>query len=274
MVRLLPRRSGPRRRTAARDARQLPWRSPSPPRGGESAVTLKVVGLRRFPVKSMLGEEHDRLEFDAGGAIGDRRWALRCADGKLGSGKNHPRFRRIPGLLEHYAAYDDDGLPVITAPDGATLRPGDPRVPERFGDGVELVREAEDGSESLKDVSPVSLIGTASLRALGGLLGDADPVDVRRLRKNIVVETDEPWIEEDWIGREIVLGGGRDTAPLRLRGIKRVKRCVMVTQAQPGLPEDNRVLKTLTAARGMCIGIHTDVVTPAPLALGDTVVVR
>ncbi|MET9545598.1 MOSC N-terminal beta barrel domain-containing protein [Streptomyces sp. NPDC006627] len=237
-------------------------------------MTLKVVGLSRFPVKSMLGEEHDRLEFDVRGAVGDRRWALRHADGKLGSGKNTRRFRRVPGLLEHYAAYDGDGLPVITAPDGATLRPGDPRIPERFGDGVELVREGEKGPESHKDASAVSLIGTASLRALGDLLGDADPVDVRRLRKNIVVETDEPWIEESWVGREIVLGGGRGTEPLRLRGIKRVTRCVMVTQAQPGLPVDNRVLKTLTAARDMCIGIHTDVVTPAPLALGDTVAVR
>ncbi|MFD4632062.1 MOSC domain-containing protein [Streptomyces sp. NPDC058284] len=239
-------------------------------------MTLKVVGLRRFPVKSLLGEEHERLDFGPRGAVGDRRWALRHADGKLSSGKNNARFRRTPGLLEHYATYGEDGedgLPVITAPDGATLRPGDPRIPERFGAGVELV---EEGAESHKDASAVSIVGTASLRALGDLLGDADPVDVRRLRKNIVVETDEPWIEEDWIGREIVLGGGgsRGTAALTLRGLKRVKRCVMVTQAQPGLPVDNRVLKTLTAARGMCIGIHTDLVTPAPLALGDTVVIR
>ncbi|MEV7196790.1 MOSC N-terminal beta barrel domain-containing protein [Streptomyces sp. NPDC093510] len=237
-------------------------------------MTLKVVGLRSFPVKSMLGEEHDRLEFHERGPVGDRLWALRFPDGKLASGKNHARFRRIPGLLEHHAAYDEDGLPVVTAPDGATLRPGDPRVPERFGEGVELVREGpESRPEGHKDVSAVSLVGTASLRALGELLGDADPVDVRRLRKNIVVETDEPWIEESWIGREIVIGGRQGAEPLRLRGVKRVKRCVMVTQAQPGLPVDNRVLKTLTAVRGMCIGIHTDVVTPAEVALGDTVVV-
>ncbi|MEU7582428.1 MOSC N-terminal beta barrel domain-containing protein [Streptomyces sp. NPDC041068] len=233
-------------------------------------MPLKVVGLNRFPVKSMLGEEHDRLEFDGTGVVGDRLWALRFPDGKLASGKNHARFRRVPGLLEHLATYDDDGLPVVTAPDGAALRPGDPRIPERFGEGVELVRA---GEESHKDVSDVSVIGTASLRALGDLLGDADPVDVRRLRKNIVVETDEPWIEESWVGREIVLGGGAGGA-LRLRVIKRVKRCVMVTQAQTGLAVDNRVLKTLTAARGMCIGIHTEIVTPAPLALGDTVVAR
>ncbi len=240
--------------------------------GRESAVPLTVVGLNRFPVKSMLGQEHDRLEFDARGAVGDRRWALRHADGKLGSGKNTPRFRRIPGLLEHQAAYDADGLPVVTAPDGTELRPGDPLIPERFGEGVELVHEGEEGH---KDASAVSLVGTASLRALGDLLGDADPVDVRRLRKNIVVETDEPWIEESWVGRELVLGGsGEGAAPLRLHVVKRVTRCVMVTQAQTGLPADNRILKTLTAARGMCIGIHTEVVAPAPLALGDTVVAR
>ncbi|MET7359039.1 MOSC N-terminal beta barrel domain-containing protein [Streptomyces sp. NPDC005562] len=242
-------------------------------------MTLKVVGLYRFPVKSMLGEEHERLDVGPRGVVGDREWALRHPDGKLGSGKNHARFRRVRGMLEHYATYEGDGTssPVVTAPDGATLRPGDPRIPERFGAGVELVRE---GETSHKDVSPISIVGTASLRALADLLGDADPVDVRRLRKNVVVETEEPWIEEDWVGREIVIGsgaetdGGREGGPLRLRGLQRVKRCVMVTQAQPGLPEDNRVLKTLTTARGMCIGLHTDVVAPAPLALGDTLVVR
>ncbi|WP_306333297.1 MOSC domain-containing protein [Streptomyces sp. KL118A] len=234
-------------------------------------MTFEVVGLYRFPVKSMLGDEHDRLEFDASGVVGDRLWALRYPDGKLASGKHHQRFRRTPGMLEHRVTYDGDGLPVVLAPDGAELRPGDPRIPERFGEGVELVRA---GEESHKDVSAVSLVGTASLRALGDLLGDADPVDVRRLRKNIVVETDEPWIEESWVGREIVLGGGPGAEPLRLYVTKRVKRCVMVTQAQPGLPVDNRVLKTLTATRGMCIGVHTDMVAPAPLALGDRVVVR
>lgn len=234
-------------------------------------MPLKVVNLRRFPVKSMLGEEHDRLECHARGVAGDRLWALRYADGKLGSGKNHARFRRTAGLLEHCATYDADGLPVITAPDGATLRPGDPRIPERFGAGVELVREGED---SHKDVSAVSIVGTASLRALADLLGESEPVDVRRLRKNIVVETDEPWIEEDWVDREIVIGGTAGAPPLRLRGLKRVKRCVMVTQAQPGLAADNRILKTLTTERDMCIGLHTEMLAPAPVSLGDAVVVR
>ncbi|MEV0317265.1 MOSC domain-containing protein [Streptomyces sp. NPDC050658] len=224
-----------------------------------------VVGLGCFPVKSMLGEEHERLVVDGRGVAGDRLWALRYADGKLGSGKNHQRFRRTPGLLEHVAAYDGD-VPVVTTPDGETLRPGDPRIAERFGDGVELARESDAPHQ---DAGAVSLVGTASLQALGELLGDADPVDVRRLRKNIVVETAEPWVEESWVGREISFGG-----ELTLRVVKRIARCVMTTQAQRDLPADHRILKTLTAARGMCIGVYADVVTPGPLVLGAEVTVR
>lgn len=225
-----------------------------------------VVGLGCFPVKSMLGERRERLVLDERGVAGDRLWALRYADGKLGSGKNSRRFRRTPGMLEYTAAYEDDAGPVVTTPDGEKLRTGDPRIAELFGAGVELAREDEVNHQ---DAGAVSLVGTASLRALGELLGDSDPVDVRRLRKNIVVETDEPWIEENWVGREITFDGG-----LRLRVTKRVERCVMVTQAQRDLPADNRVLKTLTAARGTCVGVYADVVTPGTLALGAEVTVR
>ncbi|MEV6754689.1 MOSC domain-containing protein [Streptomyces sp. NPDC051214] len=227
------------------------------------------MGLIQFPVKSMLGEERERLVLDERGVAGDRLWALRHEDGKLGSGKNSRRFRRTPGMLEYTAVYEGDeggGDPVVTTPDGETLRPGDPRFGELFGAGVELAREDE---VSHQDAGAVSLVGTASLRALGELLGDSDPVDVRRLRKNIVVGADEPWVEEDWVGREIAFDGG-----LRLRVVERIERCVMTTQAQRGLPADNRILKTLTASRGMCIGVYADVVTPGTLALGAEVTVR
>ncbi|MGW7070885.1 MOSC domain-containing protein [Streptomyces sp. NPDC054855] len=236
--------------------------------GRGSAVGLgAVVGLVCFPVKSMLGEERERIVLDERGVAGDRLWALRHDDGKLGSGKNSRRFRRTPGMLEYAAVYEGDGGdPVVTTPDGETLRPGDPRIGELFGAGIELARE---GEVRHQDAGAVSLVGTASLRALGELLGDPDPVDVRRLRKNIVVATEEPWTEEDWVGREIAFDGG-----LRLRVVERVERCVMTTQAQPGLPADHRILKTLTASRGMRIGVYADVVTPGTLALGAGVTVR
>ena len=54
---------------------------------------MEVTGLWRYPVKSMLGERCQHLELDFRGVKGDRRYAVRDADGKLGSGKDSRRFR-------------------------------------------------------------------------------------------------------------------------------------------------------------------------------------
>lgn len=241
----------------------------------EVEVLGTVAGLTRFPVKSMQGEPCERLDFDGRGAVGDRVWALRYADGKFGSGKNSRRFRKSSRLIECTAEYEGPDELRVTLPDGERVRPGDPRLAELLGPDAALAREVEpaDGTDAREtwhmDQGAVSLVTTGSLRALGELLGDgADaPVDVRRFRKNIVIENDAPWAEDALAGRELVLGG------LRLRVIERVPRCVMTTLPQPGLPADNRVLKTLTAERGMCLGMYADVVAPGTVALGDAVTV-
>jgi len=51
--------------------------------------------LWRYPVKSMLGEECAELELETRGVRGDRRFALRSDDGRLGSGKNSRRHRHL-----------------------------------------------------------------------------------------------------------------------------------------------------------------------------------
>jgi uncharacterized protein len=67
---------------------------------------MKVSEIRRYPVKSMLGEVLAAVDVEERGLSGDRLWAVRDPDGKFGSGKNTRRFRRTPGLfgLRAYAA--------------------------------------------------------------------------------------------------------------------------------------------------------------------------
>ena len=60
----------------------------------------RVRSLWRYPVKSFLGERCDILELETRGVVGDRRWAIRDAQGRFGSGKDTRRFRRIDGLFE------------------------------------------------------------------------------------------------------------------------------------------------------------------------------
>jgi len=72
----------------------------------------------RYPVKSLGGEQIEAGWADEG--------AVQDGDGKLGSGKNTRRFKRISGLLDLSARYPAapgparTGPPVITGPDGAT----------------------------------------------------------------------------------------------------------------------------------------------------------
>ncbi|WP_407565393.1 MOSC domain-containing protein [Streptomyces sp. 184] len=243
---------------------ELPPAIPAPtPAPEQSDATVAM--LRRFPVKSMLGERLPELVIDERGTVGDRLWAVTHGDGKLGSGKNSRRFRRTEGLLHFSASYPaahGTGRPHVVTPDGTDLR-DDAHLAELLGADVRLARE---DAVSHFDDCGVTLIGTASLHALGQILGDTEPADARRFRKNILLDTDDPWIEEDWVGREVAVGD-----EVRLRVVQRMKRCVMTTMAQRDLPEDRRVLKTLTADRGMCIGIGADVLVPGTVRLGDTV---
>lgn len=221
-----------------------------------------MIRLNRFPVKSMLGETLDEVEVNERGMAGDRLWAVTYPDGKLGSGKNSNRFRRTDGLLHFTARAGDNGSrPHVTVPDGAPLR-DDAHLAELLGAPVKLAPET---ATDHFDDGPISITTTASLRALGALLGDDGPVDVRRFRKNIVLDTTEPWIEETWIGRVLTIG-----EHLRLRVTMALPRCVMTTMAQgEDLPTDNRVLKTITREREQCFGILAEVVTPGTIRLGD-----
>ncbi|WP_419995641.1 MOSC domain-containing protein [Streptomyces boninensis] len=228
---------------------------------------MQIAELNRYPVKSMLGESLQELPFDARGAEGDRLWAVTYDDGKLGSGKNSKRFRRTDGLLHYRAAYASGvaARPRVTLPDGGELR-DDAHLAELLGAEVRLARETEVGHF---DDGPVSLATTASLRAFGETL-DPGAADMRRFRKNIVLDTDEPWVEEQWPGRELALG---DEVVLRVQA--RLPRCVMTTMSQAdGVPEDRRVLKTLTAEREMCFGVVADVVRAGVVRVGDTVTLR
>jgi uncharacterized protein YcbX len=88
---------------------------------------MYVESLRRYPVKSMLGEVVTRLFVDERGADGDRRLALvDTATGRVASAK-HPRLWR--SLLQ-FTASGDVGRVRIQLPDGASVAADDPGIDE------------------------------------------------------------------------------------------------------------------------------------------------
>jgi uncharacterized protein len=225
-----------------------------------------IAGLWRYPVKSMLGERRESLLLERRGVVGDRLYAVRDEAGKFGSGKTTRRFRLMNGLYQFRARYDGES-PLITFPDGATLRGDDPAIHAHLSDVLDIsVQLSREGDISHFDDGPIHLVTTASLRALSALLA-RDETDARRFRPNIVVETDGEGFQEDsWEGRDILLG---DT--VRLRVTKQTERCVMVNFAWDELREEPRALRALAQTHDACMGVYADVLTPGALRQGDQI---
>lgn len=225
----------------------------------------EVRSLHRYPVKSLLGEALGEVVIEPRGLCGDRRWAVRDGDGKLGSGKSSQRFRTMDGLLRFSARYAG-GEVLVRLPGGRAVPVADPECAAAISEMVgRPVTVCVEGEVPHFDSKPVHLLTTASLRWARSLAGGAT-IDERRFRPNVVVETPGGGaVEQDWIGRTIALG------EVRLRVLKSTKRCVMVTLPQAELPHEPRVLSALTGHGEAYLGVLAEVEVPGRVRAGDPV---
>ena len=227
---------------------------------------MKVVEIRRYPIKSLLGERPAAVDVEHRGLAGDRLWAVRDTEGKLGSGKNTRRFRRMPGLFRlrgHFA----DPVPVVELPDGRRFAADDPAghraVSEMLDRPVTITREAE---VLHHDEGPVSVISTAALRRLRELTGEQ--VDPLRFRANLLIDVPGTGFpEEEWLGRDLRIGD-----QVVLRPQRRLTRCVMIDLAQEDVPEHGRLLRTVAEHHDMTFGVWATVERAGRIELLDDTV--
>lgn len=253
------------------------------------ATVGRVEQLWRFPVKSMQGSPVDAVEVDTGGVVGDRQWAVvDPAAGKVLSAK------RWPALLLATAAADENGTVGITLPDGQTHEAGAAATdaalsawldhPVRLtrppaGDGLpyELYTDATDDTSDtwefpgppggpFVDLAAAHLLTTASLRAAAKLHPEG-AWDVRRFRPTALLDVDgDQFVEDDWVGAPIGLGAEAVVTPFMP-----TVRCSMTTRAQPGLPRDVNIAKTLNRHHELNIGVYCTVERTGTVRVGDTV---
>ena len=223
---------------------------------------MKVAEIRRFPIKSLLGEAPPAAVVGWRGLDGDRLWAVRDADGKFGSGKNTRRFRRMDGLL-HLQGYAGE-VPEVELPGGARFRADDPlgraAVSSYLGREVTFARE---DAVPHHDEGPVSVITTAALRRLAELTGG--PVEPSRFRANLLLEVPGAGFpEDDWLSRPLRVGRS-----VILRPQRRLTRCVMVDMAQGDLPPRTDLLRLLADEHELTFGVWATVLHPGSVAVGD-----
>lgn len=227
----------------------------------------RVVGLWRYPVKSMAGEELSEVEVSWHGLAGDRRWAF-VRDGMVDSGFPWLTIRQRadmghyrPSLAE--PARPDRSPAVVRTPAGVTYDLADPALAAELGPGVRLIKQ----DRGVFDTLPLSLVTTQAIARLGALVGAR--LAVQRFRPNVLVEAtdEEPFAEDAWVGRVLRIGG------LRLRVDKRDGRCVIVTIDPVTLERDPAVLRAIAQDRQGCLGVYGSTVEPGRIAVGDPVAI-
>jgi uncharacterized protein len=236
-----------------------------------------VIRLRRYPVKSMLGQDVGASTVDRTGLAGDRRLAVVSrTTGKIASAK-YPRLWR--DLLTLSAeAFDEDsrGGVRITLPGGKTVQStdadADAILSEVLNEPVTLTATPPPGATldravpdavlregiaahvpadviaigagsppgTFVDFAPLHLLTTSTLARIAEL-SPFGKSDFERYRPNIVIRSIVPgFTENDWLDRDLRVG-----AELVLRVIARTPRCAVPTLAHGDLPRNTEALRVL-----------------------------
>ncbi|MCB1034596.1 MAG: MOSC domain-containing protein [Acidobacteria bacterium] len=229
----------------------------------------RVVGLWRYPVKSMSGEAVAEADVSWHGLAGDRRWAF-IRGGSEGSGfpwltlRDRRRMSHyVPSFLQ--PARPDRSPTVVRTPSGDLFDVADPELGEELGTGGARVIKQLRG---IFDTFPLSLITTQTIARLGEGVGVH--LDVRRFRPNLLIDAvdEAPFPEDRWVGCVLRIG------TLRLRVDKRDGRCLIIT-IDPVTSERNpSILRTVARERQGCVGVYGSTVEPGRVTVGDSVVVE
>jgi len=236
-----------------------------------------VAALRRYPVKSMLGEDVEACDVTFTGLTGDRRLAvLSRTTGKIASAKLPRLWRDLLTLSATAGEGAAEGSVLITLPEGKTVWSGDPdvdavlsglldepvtlaatpppgaaldrAVPEAvLRDGVDAQVPAElmeigggGPPGTFVDFAPLHLLTTSTLDRIAEL-SPQGRADLERYRPNIVVRTTAPgFAENDWLERNLRIGN-----ELVLRVIARTPRCAVPTLAHGTFPRNPEALRVL-----------------------------
>ncbi len=229
----------------------------------------RVVGLWRYPVKSMAAEELAEVDVSWHGFAGDRRWAF-IRDGVVESGFPWLTLRQRRNMNHYHPSFVEPTLPdksptVVRAPSGTVFGVADPALAAELSPGgARLIKQ----DRGVFDTFPLSLITTQTIARLGDLVGAR--LDVRRFRPNLLVEAagEAPFLEDGWVGRVLRIGG------LRMRLDKRDRRCAVITIDPVTTERDPAILRAVARDRQGCLGVYGSTVEPGRVSVGDPVLLE
>jgi len=198
-------------------------------------MTATVTALFRYPLKGFTPEPVDRITVLPGGRVaGDRVLNFRFADAPVADTAWCRKYHGVvvantPGLTRMQVRFDAGAQRLSMMVDGRTLAdealdgPGRQRLVEALTGYVQSLEEnplrahperlplklVGDGTTPRyqdNEAGQVTLHSRASVGAAGAAF-DAENLDERRFRHNIVIEGSAAWEEQSWVGTTLKVGG-------------------------------------------------------------------
>jgi uncharacterized protein YcbX len=231
----------------------------------------EVVGLFRYPVKSMAGERLQSAQLGWHGIEGDRRYAVRRTTD--GSGFPWLTGTKLPELIlfapQRRAHGDGDAPTHVRTPEGDEFPLLSPElasdIARRHGSPVEILYLRH----GIFDDASISVITSASLAEIGRL--GAATTDVRRFRANIQVASARgvPFEEDGWIGGIVSFGENGEGGAISIT--MQDERCSMVNIDPDSGERSPEVLRTIVQKRDNKAGVYCTVIRRGTLAVGQPV---
>ncbi len=248
-------------------------------------MTPTIVHLKRYPVKGLGPENLDAVDLIPGlGFPWDRVYALALEETRFDPDNpvwqpktNFFMLVRNACLAELATEFNAETRSLSVARDGEVLVAGcldtmDGRREIEAFFAVYLAGEkggrphlvAAHGGHMFSDHRNrvVSLINLASARDLERVVGA--PVDPVRFRGNFYFDSDMPWEELSWVGRELTVGR------VRLEVTKRTERCAATNVDPVNGARNMNLPKVLNTAFGhMNFGVYAKVLEEGRVNVGD-----
>lgn len=251
---------------------------------------LTVARLSTSPVRSLALHHPERIQLDEHGVLEDRRYFLLDEAGgifdatKLGRllairAETHadpdrltlhfPDGTAVGGAVELGEAF----RPVIYGREFSArpvIGPWSEALSSYAAKPVQLARSERLPGEH--DRNAVSMVSTASVEELARRGNGGRLLDAGRFRMLIEVAGAQPHEEDEWLGRDVRVGGAV------IRVTKQDARCVITTLDPRTGVRDFPTLKAIKEYRGLRegrkidFGVYADVVRPGTVAVGDEIV--
>lgn len=207
---------------------------------------MQLSQIVRYPLKSCKGEFLQQTQLEALGIVNDRRLILCESDGRFITARTEPKLLHLVvspesagwrashpelgSILISKESSFDAGVEVwgrkISAP---RLTNSELWFSQLLGRKVKLLWNSEAIDLGAKrypwgaifsDGYPLLVCNTASLDAVNQATGGI--FDMRRFRPNLVIDTPQPWVEDEWELLEI--------GETLIRRCKPCERCVLITR--------------------------------------------